>query len=182
MAREERYGDSRRGDKHTWYALAALLLLPWPVWSTDLPLFSIQRSKNANEVQYSLQVDDRCRLASATPVRAVWKLLAVSPNKTASLSVSLSWPMGSRSGTWRIMWCRLSEGPGTEAHRRQVTGPPQSGTSAAQAQTDIQGQRALLERLYVRTEEGWLKPEVLYVDVFGPHGCPGHHRAGTTDA
>ena len=48
--------------------LLPLLLLPWPAWSTDLLLFVIQRSKNANEVQYSLQVDDHCALASDTPV------------------------------------------------------------------------------------------------------------------
>ena len=67
--------------------LLPLLLLPWPAWSADLPLFVIERSKNTNEVHYFLRVDDRCRLASDTPVSAVWKLLAVSPDKTASLSV-----------------------------------------------------------------------------------------------
>ena len=56
--------------------LLPLLLLPWPAWSADLPLFVIQRSKNTNEVHYFLRVDDRCRLASDTPVSAVWKLLA----------------------------------------------------------------------------------------------------------
>jgi hypothetical protein len=44
---------------------------------------------------------------------------------------------------------------------------PQSGPCAAQTQTDIQGQRAVLERIYVQTEEGWLKPKMLYVDVIG---------------
>jgi hypothetical protein len=48
-----------------------------------------------------------------------------------------------------------------------VTAPPQMETCAARAQTKIQGQWAVLERIYVQTEEGWLKPKVLYVDVFG---------------
>src|SRR6266699_4871534 len=67
--------------------LLLLLLLPLPAWSKDLPLFFIQRSKNANEVHYQLRVDDRCRIASDTPVSAFWKLLEASPDKTASLSV-----------------------------------------------------------------------------------------------
>ena len=148
--------------------LLPLLLLPWPAWSTDLPLFRIQRSKNANEVQYSLQVDDRCRLASATPVRAVWKLLAVRPDKTASLSVfdQLAYGVAQQHVADHEVSFSLKA---LEQKRiiARVTGPPQSGACAAQAQTDIQGQRAVLERIYVQTEEGWLKPKVLYVDVFG---------------
>ncbi len=50
--------------------LLTLLLLPLPGWSTDLNLFVIQRSKNTNEVQYQLHVNDRCHLVSATPVSA----------------------------------------------------------------------------------------------------------------
>ena len=148
--------------------LLTLLLLPWPAWSTDLPLFIIQRSKNANEVQYSLQVDDRCRLASDTPVSAVWKLLAVSPDKTASLSVfdQLAYGVAQQHVADNEVSFSLKA---LEQKRitARVTVPPQSGTCAAQAQTDIQGQRAVLERIYVQTEEGWLKPKVLYVDVFG---------------
>ena len=89
--------------------LLPLLLLPWPAWSADLPLFVIQRSKNTNEVHYFLRVDDRCRLAYDTPVSAVWELLAVSPDKTASLSALISWPMGARSSTWLIMKSRLGD-------------------------------------------------------------------------
>ena len=46
--------------------LLTLLLLPLPGWSTDLNLFVIQRSKNTNEVQYQLHVNDRCHIVSAT--------------------------------------------------------------------------------------------------------------------
>jgi hypothetical protein len=148
--------------------LLPLLLLPWPVWSADLPLFVIQRSKNANEVHYSLRVDDRCRLAADTPVRAVWKLLAVSPDKTASLSVfdQLAYGVTQQHVADHAVSFSLKA---LEQKRitARVTVPPQSGPCAAQAQTDIQGQRAVLERIYVQTEEGWLKPKVLYVDVFG---------------
>jgi hypothetical protein len=148
--------------------LLTLLLLPWPAWSTDLPLFVIQRSKNANEVHYYLQVDDRCRLASDTPVSAVWKLLEASPAKTASLSVFDQLAYGVEQQ--RVANNEVSFSLKALEQKRikaSVTMPPQMGTCAAQAQTDIQGQWAVLERIYVQTEEGWLKPKVLYVDVFG---------------
>jgi hypothetical protein len=148
--------------------LLILLLLPWPAWSTDLPLFIIQRSKNANEVHYYLQVDDRCRLTSDTPVSAVWKLLATSPVKAASLSVFDKLAYGIEQQ--RVIHNEVSFSLKALEQKRikaSVTAPSQGGTCAAQAQTDFQGQWAVLERIYVQTEEGWLKPKVLYVDVFG---------------
>ena len=41
--------------------LLTLLLLPLSGWSKDLNLFVIQRSKNTNEVQYQLHVNDRVK-------------------------------------------------------------------------------------------------------------------------
>jgi Domain of unknown function (DUF4833) len=66
--------------------LLILLLLSLPGWSTELTLFVIQRSKNTNEVQYQLHVNDRCHIASDTPVSAVWRLWEVSPETTAPLT------------------------------------------------------------------------------------------------
>src|SRR4029450_10841945 len=66
--------------------LLTLLLLSLPGWSTDLNLFVIQRSKNTNEVQYQLHVDDRCHIVSTAPVSAFWHLRAVSPEATEALT------------------------------------------------------------------------------------------------
>src|SRR5713101_288513 len=66
--------------------LLTLLLLPLPGWSTDLNLFVIQRSKNTNEVQYRLHVNDHCQIVSDHPVRAFWHLREVSPEHTEPLS------------------------------------------------------------------------------------------------
>jgi hypothetical protein len=66
--------------------LLTLLLLPLPAWSKAVHLFSIQRSKNANEVHYRLHVNDHCHLVSDTPVDAVWHLWADSPEKTTPLT------------------------------------------------------------------------------------------------
>src|SRR5713101_6906813 len=70
----------------TSLTLLILLLLPLPGWSKDLNLFVIQRSKNTNEVQYQLHVNDRCQIVSDHPVDAFWKLREVSPESTEPLS------------------------------------------------------------------------------------------------
>jgi hypothetical protein len=113
-------------------------------------------------------VDDRCRIASDTPVSAVWKLLEASPDKTASLSVFDQMAYGVEQQ--RVAHNEVSFSLKALEQKRikaRVTVTPPMGTCAAIAQAEIQGQWAVLERIYVQTEEGWLKPKVLYVDVFG---------------
>src|ERR671931_1015226 len=66
--------------------LLTLLLLPLLGWSRDLNLFVIQRSKNTNEVQYQLHVNDRCQIVSDHPVDVFWHLREVSPETTEPLS------------------------------------------------------------------------------------------------
>lgn len=148
--------------------LLTLLLLPWPAWSADLLLFIIQRSKNANEVHYAVRVDERCRLAPDTPIRAFWRLLAVGPEKTATLSFFDKMAYGIEDQLVRDQEVSFSLKALEQKRIRVIASPaPQPGKCAATAQTDIQGQLAVLERIYVQAEEGWLKPTVLYVDVFG---------------
>src|SRR6266498_3188483 len=65
--------------------LLTLLLLPLSGWSKDLNLFVIQRSKNTNEVQYQLHVNDRCQIVSNKPIGVFWQLREVSPEKTEPL-------------------------------------------------------------------------------------------------
>jgi hypothetical protein len=50
-----------------------------------VPIFSIAKSENRNEVQYVLQVDDRCAPVAATPVSAYWRMLEKGPTQTAPL-------------------------------------------------------------------------------------------------
>jgi len=148
--------------------LLTLLLLPWPAWSADLLLFIIQRSKNANEVHYSLRVDERCRPASDTPVRAFWRLLEHNPEKTATLSFFDKMAYGIEEQLVSDHEVSFSlKALEQKRVRAKASAAPQPGTCAATAQTEIQGQWATLERIYVQTEERWPKPKVIYVDVFG---------------
>jgi hypothetical protein len=50
-----------------------------------VPVFSIAKSENKNQVQYVVQVDDGCALVGPAPVSAYWKMLESGPTQTAPL-------------------------------------------------------------------------------------------------
>jgi hypothetical protein len=50
-----------------------------------LPLFSISKSENKNQVQYAIRVDDRCVPLADTPVFAYWRMLEQGPTRTEPL-------------------------------------------------------------------------------------------------
>jgi hypothetical protein len=51
--------------------------------------------------------------------------------------------------------------------KASATATPPTGTCTPIVRTDIHGQEATLERIYVQTEEEFLQPKVLYIEVFG---------------
>ena len=154
--------------------LLTLLLLSLPGWSTDLTLFVIQRSKNTNEVQYQLHVNDRCHIVSDTPVSAVWHLREVSPETTAPLTDLEQMAYG--VAHQQVTEHGVSFDLGVLDHFRSleqrrihatVRYDPHTATCAPSVQTTINGQMAALERMYVQTKEGLGRPKVLYIDVVG---------------
>ena len=154
--------------------LLTLLLLPLPGWSTDLNLFVIQRSKNTNEVQYQLHVNDRCQIVSDKPVGAFWHLREVSPEKTEPLTDLEHMAYGVTNQ--QVAEHRVSFDLGVLEHFRSleqrsitatVSYDPHSAMCTSIVQTTINGQVAALERIYVQADERLVRPKVRYIDVFG---------------
>jgi len=52
---------------------------------TFVPVFSIAKSENRNQVQYGIRVDARCAPAGPAPVSAYWRMLEKGPAQTAPL-------------------------------------------------------------------------------------------------
>src|SRR6266536_5188090 len=153
--------------------LLTLLLLALPGWSTDLNLFVIQRSKNANEVQYQLHVNDRCHIVSDHPVDAFWHLREVSPERTEPLSALEYMAYGVTNQ--QVAEQEVSFDLGVLEHfrvleQRRITATvhydPHSATCTPIVQTAINGQVAALERIYVQADERLVRPKVMYIDVF----------------
>ena len=154
--------------------LLALLLLPLSGWSKDLNLFVIQRSKNTNEVQYQLHVNDHCQIVSDHPVDAFWNLREVSPESTAPLSDLEHMAYG--VANQKVAENRVSFDLGVLEHfraleQRSITATvrydPHSATCTPSVQTTIHGQVAALERIYVEADERLVRPKVRYIDVVG---------------
>src|SRR4029453_3319837 len=148
--------------------LLTLLLLPLPGWSKDLNLFFIQRSKNTNEVQYQLRVDDHCQITSTHPVSAFWQLREESPEKTKPLTEldQLAYGVVRQrvDENWGVFGLRALEQKPIKA---TATYDPHTGTCAPSAHVEINAQWVALERIYVQTEERRFRPKVTYIDLFG---------------
>jgi hypothetical protein len=154
--------------------LLILLLLSLPGWSKDINLFVIQRSKNTNEVQYQLHVNDRCHIVSATPVSAFWRLREVSPETTEALTALEQMAYGVTNQ--HVAEHGVSFDLGVLDHfrpleQRRITATVRydapTATCTLSVQTTINGQVAALERIYVQTDERLIRPTVRSIDVVG---------------
>jgi hypothetical protein len=157
-----------------YIALLILLLLPLRAWSNDVHLFAIQRSKNDNEVHYRLHVNDHCQIASDKPVEAIWQLLEESPKKTEPLTDLEHMAYGAVRQKVTENWVSFHLGlfehlRPLETRRVKATAmyDPHTAQCTSKVHTEINGQWAALERVYVQAEERLLRPKVLYIDLFG---------------
>jgi hypothetical protein len=66
------------------YAVAANAGSPLPGGSI-VPVFSIAKSENKNQVQYVIRVDDHCAPVGPAPVSAYWRMLEKGPAETAPI-------------------------------------------------------------------------------------------------
>lgn len=52
---------------------------------TSVPVFSITKSENKNQVQYVVRVDNRCAPVGPAPLSAYWRMLEQGPAQTAPI-------------------------------------------------------------------------------------------------
>jgi hypothetical protein len=148
--------------------LLTLLLLPLPGWSKDVPLFVIQSSKNANEVQYQLRVDAHCQLLSNFPVSAVWHLQEDHPATTAPLSAVEQLAYGVVRQRVDENWVEFRLRALAEKRiKATATYDPPTATCSPSVHVEINTHWAALERVYVQVEEQSVRPKVRHIDVFG---------------
>jgi len=65
-------------------ATAASASLPPPAGKM-VPLFTIAKSENKNQVQYVVRLDDQCAPVGRAPVSAYWRMLESGPAKVAPI-------------------------------------------------------------------------------------------------
>jgi hypothetical protein len=72
--------------------LGALLEVPTdgradqaPSTVRDVPLFTVSKSENRNQVQYVVRVDEHCVPLTDTPIWAYWRMIELGPTRTEPL-------------------------------------------------------------------------------------------------
>ena len=143
-------------------ALAFSLSHAWAE-GTNQPLFTIERSKNANVVHYDARVNAEGVLDPKQPVAAYWILLAedgrrqdlnmVERVKAYGFDIKLH----STSNSWAMTLAAY--------RKRDITVRQMAGS--ARAEIVIDGRPSLLDKLYIDSTEGRLLPKVNYIELFG---------------
>jgi hypothetical protein len=126
-------------------------------------LFVIQRSKNANEVHYDVQVGADGALEDE-PVVAYWVLKAEGGGREdlsyferkMAYGFEVSEPDGNGEREMKLV-----------AWEDRTIRLKQDEKGNWRAVTEIDGEDAYLTRLYIETDESGLTPEVVFVDIFG---------------
>ena len=163
--------------RRSWFLLlAAFALVAVPALSSfaDSPrnagnLFLIQRSKNADEVHYDARTTGDGALDPGGPVDGYF--LNRSP-EGKWFREELTW-IQKRAYGWETKptgdgayFLKLKAFPDRNMWVRKYDG-------RWRVETTIAGKQALLEKLYVATDESGIMPRVLYVDVFGVDAASG---------
>lgn len=128
---------------------------------TYAPLFRIERSKNANVVQYDAVLESADKLDRREPVVCYWVLFAedgrrepISSFERRAYGFKVAPEL---SGSWLLYLAATSE--------RSIRVVRWQGRWVAQVL--IGGRSAVLSRIYVTTDERGLIPSVRSVDLFG---------------
>lgn len=128
------------------------------------PLFVIARSKNANVLHYELRLDPQGDLRLKDPLVAYWVMHAEDGHKEG-----LTWPEREFAYGWRFS-SRIS--PEGFRFRLQAFDGRELVVRRDQARryrtfVRIQDKEAVLERIFVMSDDRGLTPTVRYVDVIG---------------
>jgi hypothetical protein len=142
------------------------LLIPSWAFSADREtrhLFTIQRSKNTNVVQYDAQLTPTGRLDPKEPVIAYWIMLAEDGRKQQLMWIEKEMAYGFKAkyeaeGDIVIMAMVADI-------RRKVKVYDTGGRY--RAETLIDGRPAFVEKIYIKSIEGDALPRVEYVELSG---------------
>ena len=150
--------------KATSALIVAVLALPTFAGETQQhPLFTIERSKNANVVQYDVRVKESGKLAKKKPVIAYW----IRPGKEEQIR-KLTWVQRTFAYGFKAKLSKdrdsatldLVADIGRLIHVNQVDGD-------YLASMRIDGVDSYIERLYIKSTGSGLSTSVDYIDLHG---------------
>ena len=164
----------------SWIVLLAMLAVSMvsvvadtaePPSSATQRLFRIERSKNANIVAYDLRLGGDGKPDPKTPVEAYWVSAADGAREALSVvQKKLAYGFKSRLENPDVVVLRMAADLGREIRVERIGG-------VFRALCDIDGKRAVLDHIYVKSiERKLLLPSVEFVDLFGVDLATGAER------
>ncbi len=147
-------------------------LFPAAAQAETQPLFTIERSKNANVVHYDARLGADGKLDPKEPVVAYWIMLAQDGHRE-----DLNWVEKKKAYGFEIKpdpsgdGCRMTV---VSAPDRQITVKMEG--KVARAGMVIDGQPAVLEKMYIDSSDGVLGPKVHYIELHGKNVKTGEKR------
>ena len=146
-----------------WFAVLVLLAAPASAQIKTSPLFIIERSKNANVVHYDARLTADGKLDPKEPVIAYWVLLAEDGRRE-----ELSWIEKKKAFGFEI-----KPDPSVKGYKMTLVADPQRQLTvkkegdAVRAEGVIDGQPAVLEKMYIKASDGVTGPKVEYIELYG---------------
>ena len=142
---------------------AAVLLLPRVALAarTYQPLFRIERSKNANVVQYDAVLESPEKLDPRGPVIAYWIMLAKDGRREGLSSLderAYGFKVAPEKGGSWLLYLNATRDRSIRVVRWQ---------GRWVAQVVIAGRSAVLTKIFVSSDESAFIPRVRWVDLFG---------------
>ena len=155
--------------------VCVLMVVPAKSFSKDLEtrhVFRIERSKNANIVQYDVQLTPNGKIYAKEAVIAYWIRLAKDGQRKELSSSQRRWAYGFKTkynakGNFAILDMKADIGRKIKVYA--VDG-------VYRAETRIDGQPAFIEKIYITTIEGGILPKVQSIGLYGKDTVSGEDR------
>ena len=154
--------------KTIYIVLLILFIVPLHSFGKELDIFFIRRSKNKNEVHYQMNVDNNCKVVDNDPVTEIWKLLEEGTNKTKPLSMFDRLAYDAENQEIVGNWVHFNlKALGSRLIRATTIFDSEGNMCWPIVQIKVNGEWALLDYIFVSSKEGFLKPKVMYIDIYG---------------
>lgn len=151
------------------------VLIPTKSSSKDLEtrhLFKIERSKNANIVQYDVQLTADGKLYPKDPVVVYWIRLAKDGKRKELTFIQRHWGYGFKTeydATKNCVTMNMAAKIGRKIRVYEVDG-------LYRGEILIDGHPAFIEKIYVTSVEGGIIPKVKCLELYGKDVETGHDR------
>ena len=131
-----------------------------------IQLFTVQRSKNKNEVRYELRIDENCKPLGKEPVHGYWQELEKGPDvklEIEGLDI-LAYGISYQKVNGDTVKFKVKAIKDREYSAKSFK---KENTCYAEATTKINGKDAILKKVYIFSIEKFLKVKVKYIDLIG---------------